>query len=61
MQDERTTIGDLTVHLKRFSQEFERDDVILAITFLYALGKVEYSLKKDTVWLLNAAEVKKVA
>ena len=60
-QDEKITVSELTAHLKKFSQELEREDVVLALTFLYSLGKVEYSLKKDTVWLLSAAEAKRAA
>lgn len=61
IQSDKTSIADLTSHLQKFSKEFERDDVLLAITFLYALGKVEYSVKKDSISLVRKSESKKVA
>jgi len=59
IQDGKSTLSDLTFHLKKFSQEFERDDVLLAVTLLYALGRVEYSQQKDTVSLLSNEALKK--
>ena len=49
LQEQKATIDDLLLHLKNFSSDFDRDDVVRAVTFLYALGKVEYSEKKDQV------------
>lgn len=56
IQEPKSKIDDIVVHLNNYSQEFDRDDVRLAITFLYALGKVSYSEKSDTVTLLSAIQ-----
>jgi hypothetical protein len=54
LQEEKATIKDLTMHLKNFSKDFDRDDVVLAITLLFALGKVDYSEENDLVKLAKA-------
>lgn len=61
LQNGKATTKELTEHLHNFSREFNRDDVLRAVTLLYALGKVEYSEKRDLVKLINAAEVQKAA
>lgn len=61
LQEEKATIKVLTAHLNNFSKEFDRDDVLRAVTFLYALDKVEYSEKHDMVKLVNVSAVQKAA
>lgn len=61
LQQEKATVKELTMHLKNFSKDFERDDVVLAVTLLFALGKIEYSEKKDQVKLIAVNEVRKAA
>lgn len=61
LQNEKATTKELTAHLHNFSKEFNRDDVLRAITLLYAVGKVEYSEKRDLVKLVNAVEARKAA
>lgn len=59
LQAGKATTKELTAHLNNFSKDFNRDDVLQAVTLLYALGKVEYSEKQDLVKLVNAAENQK--
>lgn len=61
LQEEKATTKELTTHLNNFSKDFDRDDVLRAVTLLYALGKVEYSEKQDLVKLVNTAAVQKAA
>lgn len=61
LQNGKATTKELTEHLHNFSKEFNRDDVLRAVTLLYALGKVEYSEKRDFVKLVNVVEVRKAA
>lgn len=61
LQEEKATTKELTNHLNNFSKEFDRDDVLRAVTLLYALGKVEYSEKQDLVKLVTTAAVRKAA
>lgn len=60
LQEQKATIDDLLSHLKNFSSDFERDDVSRAVTFLYALGKVEYSENKDQVIAVDFIEGRSV-
>ena len=55
LQEKNASIDELLSHLKNFSKEFGRDDTIRAITLLYALGKIEYSEKKDRVFILDSS------
>ena len=61
LQQQKASIKELTTHLKNFSKEYESEDVILAVTFLFALGKVEYSEKKDQIKLIATNEIRKAA
>lgn len=61
LQEDKATTKELTTHLNNFSKEFDRDDVLRAVTLLYALGKIEYSEKHDLVKLINIAAIKKAA
>lgn len=61
LQEKKATTKELIAHLNNFSKEFDRDDVLRAVTLLYALGKVEYSEKQDLVKLVNTAAAQKAA
>lgn len=61
LQEKKATTKELITHLNNFSKEFDRDDVLRAVTLLYALGKVEYSEKQDLVKLVNTAAAQKAA
>lgn len=45
----KASINDILYHMKEVDNEYSRDDVLNSITFLFALGKVNYDSKKDDV------------
>ena len=49
----KASIDDIINYLRFYSEDYDRDDVTLSITFLYALGKVSYSEKTDTIKLVS--------
>lgn len=53
LQEEKATLNDIKHHLSYFSKDFDREDVQNAVTFLYAIGRVEYSEKNDKVRIIN--------
>ena len=61
LQEEKVTIKELVLHLNNFSKDFNRDDVLRAVTLLYAIGRIEYYKKEDQVAIINAAEAREVA
>lgn len=61
LQEQKASINSVVTHLQHYSKEFDRDDVRLAITFLYALGKVNYSEKSDQISLVHNIVNKNVA
>lgn len=61
LQENKTNVDSVVCHLQHYSQDFDRDDVRLAVTFLYALGKVDYSAKNDQIILKNNLANKDVA
>lgn len=52
LQENKASVDELLAHLNHFSKDFNRDDVLRAITLLYALGKVEYSEQNDQVEMI---------
>lgn len=58
LQEHKGTVNEILSHLKKFSSDFSRDDVIHAISLLYALGKVEYSEKNDQIVVLYSNKSK---
>lgn len=58
LQEKKTTIKELLTHLGHFSKDFNRDDVLRAVTLLYALGRIEYSEKEDQVTIINITEIR---
>ena len=52
-QEKKASVDDIINYLRFYSEDYDRDDVTLSITFLYALGKVSYSEKTDTIKLVS--------
>ena len=61
LQENKATTKELLTHLNNFSKEFDREDIVKSVTFLYALGKVDYSEKSDRITLSSQASRKEAA
>lgn len=55
-QEKRASIEEVLAYLRFYSDEYNRDDVCLSVTFLFALVKIEYSEKSDAIKLVKAKE-----
>ena len=58
LQENKATVKDILTHLRNYSKEFSRDDVLHALTFLYAVGRIKYSEKQDQVTLMNTSNIR---
>lgn len=52
LQNNECKIDEIVRHLQNYSKDFERNDVLKAVTFLFALGKVDYTMSDDLVILV---------
>ncbi|WP_421319618.1 ABC-three component system middle component 8 [Aeromonas veronii] len=42
-------VADILYHMREVDDDYSRDDVLSSVTFLFALGKVEYDINTDNV------------
>lgn len=53
LKKEIPSVDEILEYLSIFFDGYTRDDVIQSVTFLYALGKVEYSEESDSVFYIK--------
>jgi len=48
----KATVREISTHLNKTSKELDKEDVVHIVTFLFALGKTNYTVSDDTVRLI---------
>jgi len=46
-----SSIKEVENHLKKTSKELDRKDIVQVVTFLFAIGKINYLMINDTIEL----------